>query len=80
MTQIAQGPGDLAKALDRPAKRLPGITALRRCDNPLQVLNQTRIGLFERLAASPPAAPDHSVPPRPRAHPDHGQWCCGQSR
>jgi hypothetical protein len=43
MTQIAQGPGDLAQALDRPAKRLLWITALRRCDNPLQILNQTRV-------------------------------------
>jgi hypothetical protein len=28
MTQITQGPGDLAKALDRPAQRLLGIAAL----------------------------------------------------
>src|ERR1700694_716883 len=53
MTQIPQGPGDLAKALDRPAKRLRGITALRRCDDPLQTLNQTRIAFSQRLAASP---------------------------
>jgi len=59
MTQIAQGPGDLAKALDRPAKRLLRITALRRCDDPLQILNQPRIGLFQRLAASP--RPPHST-------------------
>ena len=58
MTQTAQSPGDLAKALDRPAKRLLGIPALRRCDDPLEILNQMRIGLFQRLAASPrPAHP-----------------------
>lgn len=58
MTQIAQGPGDLAQALDRPAKRLLGITALRRCDDPLQILNQTRVGFFQQFAASPrPAHP-----------------------
>ena len=63
MTQIAQGPGDLAKALDRPAKRLLGITALRRRDDPLQILNQMRIGLFQRLAASPrPAHPTIRCP------------------
>jgi hypothetical protein len=43
MTQIVQGPGDLPKALDRPAQRLLGITALRRSDDPLQILNQTRV-------------------------------------
>ncbi len=58
MTQIAQGPSDLAQALDRPAKRLLGITALRRCDDPLQILNQTRVGFFQQFAASPrPAHP-----------------------
>ena len=53
MPQIAQSPGDLAKALDCPAQRLLRITALRRCDDPLQILNQTRIALFQRLPASP---------------------------
>jgi len=63
MAQIAQGPGDLAKALDRPAQRLLGIPALRRCDDPLQILNQMRIGLFQRLAASPrPAHPTIRCP------------------
>ena len=63
MAQIAQGPGDLAKALDRPAKRLLGIPALRRRDDPLQILNQMRIGLFQRLAASPrPANPTIRCP------------------
>jgi hypothetical protein len=51
MTQIAQAPGDLAKALDRPAKRPLRIAALRRGNDPLQILNQPRIGLFQGLAA-----------------------------
>ena len=53
MTQIAQASGDLAKALDRPAKRLLRIAALRRGNDPLQILNQPRIALFQGLAASP---------------------------
>ena len=58
MTQITQGPSDLAQALDRPAKRLLRIPALRRCDDPLQILNQTRVGFFQQFAASPrPAHP-----------------------
>ena len=63
MTQIAQGPGDLAKALDRPAKRLLGITALRRCDDPLQIPNQPRVGLFQQFAASPHPAHSTIRPP-----------------
>ena len=58
MTQLAQGPGDLAKALDRPAKRLLGIAALGRRDDPLKILKQPRIGFFQRLAAG-------SRPPHP---------------
>src|SRR3954464_8416437 len=53
MTQIVQGPGDLPKALDRPAQRLLGITALRRCDDPLEILDQSRISRFQRFATSP---------------------------
>src|SRR4051794_34685151 len=53
MTQIVQGPGDLPKALDRPAQRLLGITALRRCDDPLEILDQSRISCFQRFATSP---------------------------
>ena len=53
MTQIVQGPGDLPKALDRPAQRLLGITALRRSDDPLEILDQPRISRFQRPATSP---------------------------
>jgi len=52
MTQIAQGPSNLAKALDRPAKRLLRIAALRRCDDPIEILNQPRICFFQQLTAS----------------------------
>ena len=81
MTQIAQGPGDLAKALDRPAQRLLGITALRRRDDPLHILDQTRVGVFQQLGGQPlPGALDPSGLRRFPAHPDHGQWCRRQSR
>src|SRR5207248_10003960 len=53
MTQIVQGPGDLPKALDRPAQRLLGIAALRRCDDPLEILDQSRISRFQWFATSP---------------------------
>src|SRR5437764_2853775 len=53
MTQIVQGPGDLPKALDRPAQRLLGITALRRCDDPLRCLDRRRIAGFTCFATSP---------------------------
>jgi len=48
-----QGPGNLPKALDRPAQRLLGITALRRCDDPLEILDQSRISRFQPPATSP---------------------------
>jgi len=53
MTQIVQGSGDLPKALDRPAQRLLGIAALRRSDDPLEILDQSWISRFQRPATSP---------------------------
>ncbi len=56
VTEFAQAAGELAHALERPAQRPLGIAAAVLLDEPLQVLEQHRIGLCERLAACARAA------------------------
>ena len=78
MTQIAQGPGDLAKALDRPAQRLLGIPV---APSVRQSAPDPRSDPGRPLPAAsgrpPPGAPGHPAPP---LRPGRGQSCRGQSR
>jgi hypothetical protein len=53
MADLAQRPGELDQALRRPPQRRLGIPARDRIDQPLEIREQRRIVLGQRLAAPP---------------------------
>jgi hypothetical protein len=56
VAEFAQGVGEVAHALGRPAQRRLGIAAVIVADQPLQLPQQLRVGLRQRLAATATAA------------------------